>query len=262
LTVFLVFVLVPILWTLLTSLKTEREVLSGAAHLFPTMPTLGNYAEVWAQGSFSTYFLNSIFVSLTSVIFISTMSVMNGYALSRFRFRGKQAFMIVLLCTQLLPAVIFLVPLFMTFKAFHLINTPFSLIIFYTAMQAPFSTLLMKGFISNIPRQIDEAAMIDGASRGTIIFKIVMPLAVPGLVATAAFAFIGCWNEFIAAFTLISSNKFFTVPVGLKFMIGEYDVSYASLAAGSVIALVPAILLFAYIQRYLVEGLGSGSVKG
>jgi multiple sugar transport system permease protein len=258
----LLFILVPFLWTLSTSLKHERDVLNSVIQYLPHPATFQNYIEVWKVSHFSNYFANSLFVSTTSVIAITLISVLNGYALTRFNFPGKRIFMVVLLCTQLLPVVIFLIPLFLTFKSVGLINTPFSLIIFYIVMQVPFNTLLMKGFIGNIPKQIDEAAMVDGATRTEIIFKIILPLVLPGLVATAAFAFVGCWNEFIAAFTFITSSKFFTIPVGLKFMIGEYDVQYASLAAGSVIGLIPAVLLFAYVQKYLIQGLGSGSVKG
>ncbi len=258
----LAFILIPFLWTLSTSLKYEKDVLNPVLQYIPHPATFINYVQVWKVSHFSVYFINSLFVSSISVITIILLSVLNGYALTRFDFKGKRFFMIILLCTQLLPAVIFLIPLFLTFKVVGLINTPFSLIIFYVAMQVPFNTLLMKGFIGNIPKQIDEAAMVDGATRTEIIFKIILPLVLPGLVATAAFAFIGCWNEFIAAFTFITSSKFFTIPVGLKFMIGEYDVQYASLAAGSVIGLVPAVLLFAYVQKYLIQGLGSGSVKG
>jgi multiple sugar transport system permease protein len=258
----LLFVLIPFLWTVVTSLKHEKDVLNSVVQYLPHPATFQNYINVWKAGHFSVYFLNSLLVSATSVVAIIVLSVLNGYALTRFNFRGKQLFMIILLCTQLLPAVIFLIPLFLTFKTVGLINTPLSLVVFYVVMQVPFNTLLMKGFISNIPKQIDEAAMVDGATRTTVIFKIILPLILPGLVATASFAFIGCWNEFIAAFTFITSSKFFTIPVGLKFMIGEYDVQYASLAAGSVIGLVPAVLLFAYVQKYLIQGLGSGSVKG
>ncbi len=260
--IMLLFVLIPFLWTVITSLKQEKDVLNSVVQYFPHPATLQNYIEVWKAGHFSVYFLNSLLVSTSAVVVIILLSVLNGYALTRFNFRGKQLFMIILLCTQLLPAVIFLIPLFLTFKTVGLINTPLSLVVFYVVMQVPFNTLLMKGFISNIPKQIDEAAMVDGATRTTVIFKIILPLVLPGLVATASFAFIGCWNEFIAAFTFITSSKFFTIPVGLKFMIGEYDVQYASLAAGSVIGLIPAVLLFAYVQKYLIQGLGSGSVKG
>ncbi|HBF40198.1 MAG TPA: transporter [Firmicutes bacterium] len=260
--IMLAFILIPFLWTLSTSLKNEKDVLSPILQYIPHPATFQNYIEVWKVSHFSVYFINSLFVSSISVIAIILLSVLNGYALTRFNFRGKRIFMIILLCTQLLPAVIFLIPLFLSFKVVGLIDTPFSLIIFYIAMQVPFNTLLMKGFIGNIPKQIDEAGMVDGATRTQIIFKIILPLVLPGLVATAAFAFVGCWNEFIAAFTFITSSKFFTIPVGLKFMIGEYDVQYASLAAGSIIGLVPAVLLFAYVQKYLIQGLGSGSVKG
>jgi multiple sugar transport system permease protein len=258
----LAFVLIPFLWTISTSLKNERDVLNSVIQYIPNPATFQNYIEVWKAGHFSVYFVNSLFVSLTSVVAIVILSILNGYALTRFDFRGKRLFVIILLGTQLMPVVIFLIPLFLTFKTVGLINTPFSLIVFYVVMQVPFNTLLMKGFISNIPKQIDEAAMLDGATRTQLIFKIILPLLLPGLVATASFAFIGCWNEFIAAFTFITSSKFFTIPVGLKFMIGEYDVQYASLAAGSVIGLIPAVLLFAYLQKYLIQGLGSGSIKG
>jgi len=196
------------------------------------------------------------------VIAITVLSIANGYALSRFRFRGRGAFMIILLGTQMMPVILFIIPLFLIFKNLGLINTPYSLMLFYIVSQVPFNTLLMQGFISGTPKEIDEAAMVDGAGRLRVIFSILAPIVLPGIVATSAFAFIGVWNEFLVAFSFIMTPDQFTIPIGLKFMIGEFSVEYAKLAAGSMIGLVPPVLLFMYIQRFLVDGLGGGAVKG
>ncbi|GJM68088.1 hypothetical protein HMSSN036_03040 [Paenibacillus macerans] len=170
--------------------------------------------------------------------------------------------MLILLATQMMPVILFVIPLFLIFKNLGLINSPLALILFYIVSQVPFNTILMRGFISGTPQEIDEAAMVDGAGRMRIIFSIITPIVLPGIVATSAFAFIGVWNEFLVAFSFITTPERFTIPIGLKFMIGEFSVEYASLAAGSIIGLIPPVLLFMYIQRYLIQGLGGGAVKG
>lgn len=258
----LLFVLVPFLWALSTSLKRESDVISSAVSYIPQPVTLENYVKVWTQNNFSGYFLNSLLVSVVSVAVITVLALLNGYGLSRFKFRGRGAFMLILLATQMMPVILFVIPLFLIFKNLGLINSPLALILFYIVSQVPFNTILMRGFISGTPQEIDEAAMVDGAGRMRIIFSIITPIVLPGIVATSAFAFIGVWNEFLVGFSFITTPERFTIPIGLKFMIGEFSVEYASLAAGSIIGLIPPVLLFMYIQRYLIQGLGGGAVKG
>lgn len=261
-TLTLLFVLLPFLWNISTSLKRENDIISSTIHYIPSPITFDNFVKVWSVNKFSVYFLNSLFISLVAIVFVALLSIANGYALSRFKFAGKNAFMLILLSTQMLPVILFIIPLFLIFKSVGLMNTPYALILFYIVSQVTFNTLLMQGFISGIPKEIDEAAMVDGAGRFRVIFTIITPVILPGIVATAAFAFIGCWNEFLVAFSFTTSASKFTIPIGLKYLIGQYSVEYGSLAAGSIIGLIPPILLFMYIQRFLIQGLAGGSVKG
>ena len=170
--------------------------------------------------------------------------------------------MIMLLCTQFVPGAMLLIPLFMIFKQLGLTSNLLALIITYSTFQLPFNSLLMSGFISNIPEALEEAAMVDGCSRLKAIFLIIFPILLPGIVATTVFTFINAWNEFLFALMFISKPALFTLPVGLRYMQGEFDIHYGALAAGSLISLLPAVILFAFVQKYLVQGMGSGAVKG
>jgi multiple sugar transport system permease protein len=154
-----------------------------------------------------------------------------------------------------------IIPLFIIFKNMGLISNPLSLIITYVAVEIPFTTVLMNGFISNVPRELEEAAMIDGCNRLQAIRHVIFPLLIPGIVATSVFTFIYTWNEFLLALMLTNQQGRFTLPVGLSYMMGEFNINYGALAAGSVIALIPAIILFSYAQKHLVNGMG-GAVKG
>ncbi len=260
--VLLLFVMFPFYWTLVISLKQEGDIMKMPLQYWPHPLTLANYIETWTTVGFGVYFRNSLIVAVIAVVFIVSFSILVGYALSRFSFKGKQGMLLLLLCTQFVPGVMLLIPLFIIFKNLGLISNLGSLIISYITFQLPFNAILMKGFVKNVPYEIEEAAMVDGCNRFQGICRIVLPVLLPGIVASAAFAFISCWNEFIFALMFINRSNLYTIPVALNSMQGEYDISYGYLAAGSIIAMIPPFLLFTYVQKYLVKGLSAGSVKG
>jgi len=262
LALFLFFILFPIYWTIVTSFKPESEITSKVTSYLPRTFTLANYNQAWNNVGFSMFFKNSLYIAAGGVLLIVLVSIMVGYALSRFRFKGKTAFMLVLLCTQFIPSAMLITPMFIIFKNIGLLNNLFALVLVNTTFQIPFNAILMRGFISGIDYTIEEAAQIDGCSRTGAIIKVVFPLLKPGIVATGAFAFIHCWNEFLFSFMFISKQPKFPLSVGLKYMMGEYAINYGQLAAGAVIAVVPVLILFSYIQKYLVGGISAGAVKG
>jgi multiple sugar transport system permease protein len=252
----------PFLWTALISLKREEDVLKTPIQYIPNPIVFENFINAWKRNHFGIYFKNSFYIAIMAVLFISVLAIINGYVISRFKFKGKGIFSAILLSTQLLPVIVFIIPLYLTFKNLGILNTPYAIMIFYVAIQLPFNTLLMRSFIHAIPPSVDEAGMIDGVGRMGVIFRIIAPTVIPGIVATCSYAFIGCWNEFLVAFAFVSSKNNLTIPVGLQLLIAESNVDYSSLAAGGIIALIPPVILFAYLQKYMVQGLTAGAVKG
>lgn len=256
------FVLFPIVWAIITSLKQEGDILKKPIRYIPDPVTFENYIRAWLNCNFSRYFGNSMKIALVSVICIVVIAIMVGYALSRYRFKGRNLFMLLLLCIQFVPHAVLLIPLFNTFHAMHLIGKPLAVILVCITFQFPFNSILMRGFISGIPYTLEEAAQIDGCSRFMAVIKVILPMLVPGIVTTAAFAFIGVWNEFLFSMMFLNDAANYTIPIGLKMMQGEYNISYGAMAAGAIIAMLVPVVLFAYLQKYLVTGLSAGAVKG
>lgn len=251
----------PIYWTLNTAFKPEGDIIQSPIEYFPSNFTFANFVNAWEDVGFETYFGNSALVGVLTVILTVILSIMAGYALGRYEFKGKRVFMLLLLMTQFIPRSMLIIPLFVMFSKMGLISNPLSLILIYSAVQIPFNAILMSGFIANIPKELEEAASMDGATRVQTLLQIIMPLLLPGIVATSVNVFVYAWNEFLLALMLTNNQAKFTLPVGLSFMMGEFNVHYGALAAGSIIALIPSILLFSIAQKHLVNGMG-GAVKG
>lgn len=260
--VIMFFIIGPIYWIFTLSIKREADIIKTPISYIANPATLENLKMAWTEVGFYQFIKNSFIVSFVAVLFIVLFALLVGYALSRFNFRSKKGVMLILLATQFIPPSMLLIPLFQMYKHMGMINNFSSLILSYITFQLPFNSIIMKGFISAIPDTLEEAAIIDGCSRTKAIFKVIVPILLPGIVATGAFAFIGCWNEFLFGLMFINDSKKFTLPVGLSYMMGQFDINYGALAAGSVIAFLPPLMLFIYAQKYLVTGLSAGAVKG
>ncbi|MBT2538527.1 carbohydrate ABC transporter permease [Arthrobacter sp. ISL-69] len=257
LTLFLIFTLVPFYWMLLFAFRP-----AGSTSLVPWPITFDHFATVWNGSGFGIYFQNSLFVAGMSLLTSTVIALLGGYALARFRFRGKALFLVAMLCTQFVPGAMMLIPLFEIFNAVGLTNNLWSLIISDTVFHLPLSLILMAGFIRNVPVELEEAAWVDGCTRIQAFRLVVLPLLKPGIVAVGSFAFISAWNNFLFAIMFMSTQSRFTVPVGLSYLLGEFGADFGALAAGGVVAIIPVVLLFAYVQKFLVQGLSAGAVKG
>jgi multiple sugar transport system permease protein len=257
LTIFLLFTLIPLYWMVLFAFRP-----AGSTSLLPWPATLEHFRSVWQDSGFGVYFRNSVLVALASLLVSTVVALLGGYALARMRFRGRSLFLVVMLCTQFIPGAMMLIPLFQIFNTLYLTNTLWALIIADTVFHLPLSLVLMSGFIRNVPVELEEAAQVDGCGRVRAFCAVVLPLLKPGIVAVGSFAFISAWNNFLFAIMFLSSQDRFTVPVGLSYLLGEFGSDFGALAAGGLLAVLPVTVLFAYVQRFLVQGLSSGAVKG
>ena len=257
LTMYVIFSAVPFYWMFLFAVRP-----SGSTSLVPWPMTFEHFRTVWFGIGFGVFFKNSVFVATLSLVLTSVVALLGGYALARYQFRWKAAFLVAMICTQFVPGSMMLIPLFEIFRSLGLINSLTSLIIVNTVFGLPLSIILMYGFIRNIAVELEEAAWVDGCSRLQAFRIIMLPLMRPGIVGVGAFAFIDSWNNFLFALMFLNVQDQFTVPVGLSYMLGDFSVDFGALAAGGVIAAVPVVIVFAYVQKFLVQGLSAGAVKG
>lgn len=260
---FLGLVMFPFVWMLLTSLKSSQgEIYAFPVKYLPEVPSLINYTAMLWKGNFITYMKNSFLVSTIAATFAVLIGVNAGYAITRFRFWLKRPLIVFFLITQMIPMFIMLGPLYQLLSKLNLINDLKGLTLLYINMMIPFSVITLSGFFSGIPKSIEEAAWIDGCTYLKALYKVVVPIMLPGIAATFIFAYINSWNELFMSVMFIDVDRFKTIPVGLNALILKYDIKWGEMAAGTIMSLIPTIVLFAFAQKYMIEGLTSGSVKG
>ena len=259
---YVAFALFPLYWLLKIALTPDALIFTEGTAPWPSAVTFDNFRTVVFQSDFARYFLNSVIVSLSTAAITVVIAAGAGYAFSRFTFTGKRWIIALMLLTQMFPLLMIIAPIYKIVAALGLLNSLTSLIIVYTAFNIPFATFLMQSFFDGIPKDLEEAAMIDGCTRLTALRKVIVPLTLPGLGATLGFVFTAAWSELLFALMLISKNDAMTFPVGLLTFVSKFSVDWGQMMAAGVLALIPSCLFFIFIQRYLVQGLTTGAVKG
>lgn len=260
------FACLPMLWMLVTSLKTQFAALQYPPEWIPSEPTLEEYVRLLSPENdvgreFLIYLWNSVLVSSATTALGVIVAVPAAYAFSRFRFPGRSLLFYAVLVRNMFPAVVLMIPLFILMRWLGLVNTHASLIPTYLTFVLPLSIWLLKGFYGNIPPQLEQAARIDGATRFEAFLRVVMPLSAPGIVATAIYSFIVAWNEYVYALTFLNDKSKLTSPVGLQRFFAEYSTNWPGLMAASFIMSVPVVVLFLVLQKYFVRALTEGAVK-
>jgi multiple sugar transport system permease protein len=259
---YVVFALFPLYWLLKVSVTPNKLLYSEGIRMWPSRTSFEHFEFVLKHSEFPTFFKNSLIVSGSTAFIVTVLASLAGYAMSRFDFRGKYAIVTLMLLTQMFPLVMLVAPIFKMLSPLGLTNSLTGLVIVYTAFNVPFATFLMQSFFDGIPRDLEEAAMIDGATQFVAFRQIILPLTLPGIAATLGFVFTAAWSELLFSLMLISGNDAATFPVGLLSFVSKFSVDFGQMMAAGVMALIPACLFFLLIQRYLVQGLTAGAVKG
>jgi multiple sugar transport system permease protein len=267
--IILVFVLFPIIWVAITSLKSQSELFAIPVRYFPKKPTLQSYKEIFFKGYWSgqallwhQYLLNSLFVSGISTFFVLLFGSMAGYAFSRFSFKGSRILLTILILTRMLPGPALMVPIYVMISNYGLRDTLWGLILVHSAFGLPLTTWLCAGFFKSVPRELEEAAIVDGCSRVKALFRVVLPLAFIGIVSVGAYHFVGSWSEFAFASILLETQKIRTAPVGLGDFIFLFGAAYYNrVGAAAVTMAIPITIIFLFAQRHFVRGFLAGAVK-
>ena len=259
---YLLVMVFPLYWIVITSLKPQKDIFSFPLRYWPQKFTLDNYVNIFKISKFHIYIGNSLLVSIIAALIVLVISVLSAYVLARFKFRGHSQVMLAFFLTQMLPGFVALAPLYLLMSKLDLLNTRFSLVLMYTVGLIPFSTIMLRGFFQRIPSSLEEAAMIDGCSRWSALLRVIIPVMLPGIASTFIFAFVQNWNELFLAVMFIDNDALKTLPVAMNSFILKFDVDWGAMSAGAVLSIIPTITIFAFAQRFIVEGLTQGAEKG
>jgi ABC-type glycerol-3-phosphate transport system permease component len=261
-------VLFPIFWMVSTAFKPATEIYSLTPHPLPAHPTISNFSSVingnvaGAGGTFWTFARNSLLVTLCAVILAGAVSLLAAVAVARFKFRLRTSFLIMLLVVQMIPGNALVIPLFLDFRKLNLLDSLPGLIILYAGLSLPVSIWLLRNFVATVPRELEEAAALDGAGPARIFWKILFPLVWPGLVAVSTLGFITAWNEFVFALTFLSTQSYYTLPIYVGYFFSRGGASWGPIMAASTLYTIPPVVFFLIVQKRMVGGLVAGSVKG
>src|SRR5436190_1041165 len=260
----LIATLAPIYWLITISFKREVDQFAVPPKWFSFSPTLEHYIDAFVTRSFGAYLMNSFIVASCSTLCALVLGTLAGYSLARFRLPRNldRRLALWILSTRMFPAIVTVVPLFLMMRDLRLVNTRLSLVIVYTGFNLPFVVWMMRGFFAEIPRDLEEAAMVDGDSRLGALWRVVLPLVTPGLAATAVFCLIVSWNEFLFGLVLTQTDDAITLPVGIAGRVTQYGIKWGAMSGAAVVAVVPVLAFAISVQKYLVRGLSLGAVKG
>lgn len=253
---------IPFIYMVSTSLKGAVYVFEFPPRFIPAEPTLGNFVAAWTSKSFDRYFLNSIMVTASTTVLVVLFSSMMAFAFARFNFMFKKPLYYSIMIFMMLPAMTLIVPQFMLASKLNLLNSLPGLVVVYVAMNLPLNTFILTGFLKQVPRELEEAAMIDGASSWAIYWRIMLPLSKPALATVAIFSSLGAWDEYVWALTVLNEPSKRTLPVAIAAFQGIFYSDWGLVFAASLIAIVPIIVLFVLLQRYFIKGAISGAIKG
>jgi len=252
----------PFFWMVSTSFKPLQEIFAFPPNFLPAEFTLDNFERLFEQTRFLTYFKNSVFVSFTTVVLTMTIGSAGAYSLTRFKFYGREKIASLILFSYMFAPIMIVIPFYVLIKKIGLANTHAALILAYTAFCLPFSLWLLRSFFQSIPLALEKAALIDGASRLEAVIYVVLPLALPGIIATGIFTFILAWNDYIFVRILITSDELKTLSVGIADLYNATVIDWGMIMSGSMLITVPVLIFFVFIQRYLIAGWGAGAMKG
>lgn len=253
--------LAPLVYMLLTSLRENAFVLVSPADVVRGPKGLANYTEAWIDGDLAGYFVNSLLVAVATTLGVVALGSMMAYAFARFDFRGKTPLFGVVIACQMIPAIMLIIPQFILAKNLHLLNSRLGLVLFYVGTNLAFNTFLLRGFFEGVPRELDEAMVVDGAGAWRRYTRLMLPLAKPALATAAIFSFLGSWDEYVWAVTIITDPAGRTLPVGIAMFAGAHATNWGLTFAASTIALVPVLVVFLIFQHQFVSGIMSGAVK-